>query len=63
MKEIKDFPRCSSVECFACEEGHCLILTNNKFKGKPCPFFKTKEQVLNEQARCKERLANIKKGV
>lgn len=36
-------PTCDKAECFACENGYCVILTNNQFN-RGCPFFKTREQ-------------------
>lgn len=35
------------ITCFAFESGHCVILTNTRFK-KKCPFFKTTQQVISE---------------
>lgn len=54
-------PACTVKECFACEEGHCLILTKNNFD-KKCPFFKTREQVAKEKEYCRNRMADIRKG-
>ena len=61
MVVYKNSPQCKKTECFGCEEGHCIILTEKKFK-KECPFFKTREQVAQEKEYCRERLANIRKG-
>ena len=54
-------PTCGEVECFACDDGHCIILTKKNFK-KACPFFKTKEQVKNEKEYCRQRMAGLRKG-
>lgn len=50
-------PRCERTDCFGCEDGHCTVLNNNRFKnGKPCPFFKTRTQVKFERERADWRL-------
>ena len=61
MIERETNPTCGVVECFGCEEGHCIILTKNNFN-KACPFFKTREQVAKEKAMCAQRMANNRKG-
>lgn len=53
-------PPCNVDECFACENGLCLILTSNDFGKRECPFFKTAEQVEREQEYCEMRMAVIK---
>ena len=36
-------------DCFAVTlDGKCTILDNTKFKNHNCPFYKTKEQLLEE---------------
>lgn len=59
---FKIFPVCNVTECFGCDEGRCTVLIDNKFEGKKCPFFKTREQVAEEKAYCEKRLADIKRG-
>lgn len=54
-------PVCNEAECFACENGLCVVLKDNDFKGKKCPFFKTNEQAEKEQAYCEERISKIRK--
>ena len=46
---IEKCPTCDRAECAGCEDGHCVILTENWFK-RDCPFFKTREQVAEEKA-------------
>ena len=58
MKDTNKCPACNVVECFACEDGFCVILNDNKFRNKKCPFTKTQEQVAKEKVYCAERLAN-----
>lgn len=41
-------PTCDRAECDGCENGYCVILTDNHFKNG-CPFFKTKEQAKEER--------------
>ena len=62
MQDDKKFPTCDAVECFAIDDGHCLLLVTNDFGYRGCPFFKTRKQVAEEKAYCEKRLANIKKG-
>lgn len=45
-------PQCNRKDCFAYTSGFkewngggcCTVLTDNEFHGKPCPFFKTKDE-------------------
>lgn len=60
MKGPKYNPPCNRVDCFAHEDGHCVLLVNNNFGEKGCPFFKTTQPCEEEQAYCRERLAQIK---
>lgn len=50
-------PTCDKADCFACEDGHCMILTKNDFGARKCPFHKTNEQAAEEKAYCEKRLA------
>lgn len=59
----RQFPACNMPECFASEEKHCTILTKKEFGGRRCPFFKTREQVEEEREYCRNRMAEIKKGM
>lgn len=52
-------PICNKDECAAHKEGHCVILIDNNFGDRDCPFFKTNEQVKKEKAYCMMRMANI----
>lgn len=58
----KNCPVCNVTECFGYAEGHCVILVDNNFNGKSCPFFKTQEQVEGEKEYCQNRLADIRRG-
>jgi len=49
-----DNPNCMRRNCFACENGHCRVLIQKR--KEPCPFFKTEEQITEENKRTKERL-------
>lgn len=55
-------PVCNVTECFGHDEGRCVVLVDNNFNGRPCPFRKTKEQVEAEKEYCQNRLADIKRG-
>lgn len=59
MVVYKNSPECNRIECFGCEEGHCVILAKNIGK-KECPFFKTREQVAQEKEYCRNRLAEMR---
>lgn len=55
-------PICERTDCVMCRSGLCCALSENDFKkGKPCPFFKTKEQNDAELEARKERLAGLDK--
>ena len=41
---IKKVP-CDRHDCFGCMEGNCLVLTDNSFLDRPCPFFKTEDKI------------------
>ena len=59
MEIHKSSPECNQIECFGCEEGHCLVLVKKTGK-KECPFFKTREQVAQEKEYCRNRLAEMR---
>lgn len=50
MSKVID-PPCNMDKCFACENGHCRVLIDNDFRGRTCPFFKTKKQLKLEEKR------------
>lgn len=53
-------PLCERKDCFSWHGGECGCLENNRFKNeKPCPFHKTKVQVLTERMICFNRLVRI----
>lgn len=52
-------PACKRSNCFAEKDGHCIALADNYFGDKPCPFFKTREQLAAQDAKCKERLRSM----
>lgn len=56
-------PSCNRKECFACEEGHCVVLIDNDFDYRECPFYKTKEQVAEEREYCRNRVAELNKNM
>ena len=63
MRTNKERPTCDKVDCAGCQEGRCISLTDNKFKNKECPFYKTKEQAEEDNAKRLERLVNIGREV
>jgi hypothetical protein len=59
MAYMKNCPICGKEDCFGYENGHCVVLVENNFT-KDCPFFKTQEQVAQEQEYCRQRMAEKK---
>ena len=57
---MADYILCNRAECFANRKNRCHALHDTDFRGKPCPFFKTKEQA--EEGRCKVRARLIAIG-
>lgn len=47
-------PSCDRRNCFACEDGVCIALSDNRFKCD-CPFYKDKIAKAEEDARCRVR--------
>ena len=47
--------KCSRLDCFANVNGGCKCLTGET-RTKPCPFFKTREQVEQEDKKARARL-------
>ena len=45
LKRKKDVPPppCSTLHCNRNSNGFCVLLTDNDFGERPCPFFKAKE--------------------
>ena len=62
MRKEKAAPICNEVECANCETGRCTLLSRNDFN-KRCPFYKTKEQAQEENAKRVQRLFNIEREV
>ena len=52
-------PVCGREDCFACQDGHCVVLIKNDFGDRSCPFYKTNEQVAKEKEYVQHRLAKI----
>ena len=46
---MANMAKCNNKDCFAHWEGNCRCLSNNDFKGKPCPFFADKREVSWEE--------------
>ena len=50
------YPKCEKSECFGNEKGACVVLYDNDFCGRECPFYKSRE-VMTPEAReeaCRE---------
>lgn len=56
MKNVKisDMFVCTKVDCFACENGMCTLLTE---RIRPCPFFKTKKDFVDDIQKSYEKLS------
>lgn len=52
---IAGLPTCYRDDCFSNREGHCQCLSDNKFKGGKCPFYKDREQQMAYLEREKKR--------
>lgn len=60
MKDIE--PVClqkNTSDCFAYSDGKCAVLRNCDFKGRSCPFYKTKGRLEIEKSKCEIRLKNL----
>lgn len=57
MAYTQNYPKCNKSDCFACNWGVCVALSDNNFGDKPCPFYKTdrENQLSIEQARYNRR--------
>lgn len=42
-------PECDRNNCFAYSNGECVILTDNDFGARECPFYKTQAQFERER--------------
>ena len=58
MPKISIGPRCSSDKCHHNIGGHCKLLTE-RTRTKPCPFFKTPEEVEEGRDEAHERLVRL----
>ena len=60
MRATAPCPQCPKTDCFAMSKNQariCVALTAClETEKKPCPFYKTEEQLLEEQKRCYQRL-------
>lgn len=48
-------------DCFANNDGRCSALSSTYFKGKMCPFYKSKVKLEIERAKAIVRLENLHK--
>lgn len=46
-------------DCFACRDGRCEALSDNRFGRRRCPFYKTRDKNCAEQQRCLRRLVEL----
>ena len=44
VKNKKDCAKCDVKSCFAYHSGSCIVLYDNDFGGRKCPFYKSKAQ-------------------
>ncbi len=67
MSEIatSSLTRCTfeCTDCFAYKDkdgaGRCTCLSNTDFRGKPCPFYATKEAAEASRRKARERLVSM----
>lgn len=50
---------CHNMQCFANRCMKCKILEEPIATGKPCPFFKTDEQLREDRQKARERLVSL----
>ena len=50
--------KCTREDCFACNKGQCKSL-KKPITDKPCPFYKTQEQLDAEDQAATDRLTRI----
>lgn len=55
-RHMKYAPLCSNINYAGHREGKCMILKNNHFGDKVCPFYKTAEQNEKEKKAVTARL-------
>ena len=53
-------PSCDRASCFAYDNGKCSVLSDNSFK-RECPFYKSVEEKMADDARCRVRAERWKK--
>ena len=55
------YPYCEKAECFARSKdmGGCQVLTSTDFKGRTCPFYKTRDQFKLDREQADRRLLRI----
>jgi hypothetical protein len=49
MTYQKTEPACNREDCFACVDGKCVLLNNNDFGKRECPFYKTNDKINNTE--------------
>lgn len=55
-------PLCAKSTCFGFSDGKCAILCDNNFGKRLCPFFKTQDQMQQQEINVKERIKAIRKA-
>ncbi len=63
MLVFQNAPSCDKRECFACHDGKCIALTDNKFGKRECPFFKSAERIALEERERKLKLEKLEMGL
>lgn len=55
---------CYRANCFGyCQEtGCCLVLSDNHFNGRECPFFKSKEKFMTDRLKAEQRVSALHKS-
>lgn len=51
--------KCKDLRCFGNINGKCAVLNGPNYAAGKCPFFKTQEQLEQEQIKCNAK--NLKK--
>lgn len=51
---------CTNTDCWAHNSNdECRVLCRTEWNGKPCPFFKTRQQILEDDARSEKRIKEL----
>ena len=47
MTYLRNDPACNREDCFGYKNGKCVVLIDNNFGNRECPFYKNNDQINN----------------